>query len=1329
MLLPVHFRESLTVSADHLQPSAGGTIFGHGCGNKSLPVTCPKPYMHSSDRLRTAWTSRPLASVRLEIPAETISDAMSVANKRLRSYFLVLSLLFVGLLSAPEAQAAGPYMLDDHAGAKAAYSLRRLTTAYAGPAVRVHRMSDGAQQDIGFVNDQLDVAALTSFVGNSSGVVVTWYSQIPGVPNARAVAPDTAPIIAEGGNVIRDEGGYVAIKFVQLANSSVPGTHLNVSGMVPYSSQEIAVLAVLDPESPDDSYAGNLFVARNVGEWGYAATRVRVNNGFASIEAGDGSNATRITEIPISERRGIYTFVAAGNALQFYRNQNLLRSETHTRAAYTTDGITIGGDSRDGQSGYSGYLSELVVYPSTITANRESLYLNANAAWQTGPTSWNANTILPQDWQYQVTLYDWLQSLSLADVALTPAPLVWDGTYTSPEQLANLWLSLENRPLAARATVGQACWFILDDGNGCGIEATGDVRLYYKGGPVNTGAFGNDPAFWYQLDVPISGGGQGNPYYQNPSVARRALVVAIVEMLMWDQSIEQTAASARNDFFGKAVSSWAYIYHHTKDILSSTERTAFETGLGRFLDHTIRLGANDVNTNMDMFAVNGAAGVYASTDNPELKSKAIQAAKRLLFGYPDGVLGVKHDAMEGTFFPAGYIAEADGPETTYNGHSFAQLVGALSWVHEDPQWDFLEEVVSRMARFKAVQYFYDPGVGGGPRFYDGPAGYANRTGGSYVRDQGGSLFRDLTAAALVEEARPFLRPYVYFNDPRIKSIGDMGIELSQSIAKINESGFGVVDTATPPRWSPGSSWPEERAYLPPAGWYSELGALLSQDDPTTMVPFERPGNYFSELFGEAPTGVEFWAHRATDGNREFGFFVEADAAQGGYPGWYGGKVELFWTRDTGMLVMNRHDKTGCDPATEENTTCWDQIDYWALNHVWGRDEGGNPFSGALVRGRNLSRTSTASVSGLDGFAEVVTSFNDPSAAQSSNGEQTGSELSGNVSVTNRFETMSNGLRVRHTVSSDQADEVRELWATIPVYLRYNLNEQGGQASIPDATIEYWDGAAWRALTTTPVSASKLRIGRNFLDGQGARYGYIGFWNDDDVTPRNRSVKLSSKVWEESFQGYSRIRNVHIDLHGAPGTVKTIPAESAVVYTLQTTDPGSAPGETGMVEQRIELQAGWNYVARGVEPADAQMSVMMAESAASIGVVRSESGAEYVPSLGTDGIGEWSKSEAYEVFATAATTITMRGTELDPLATPITLSEGMNLVPFLLSEAMPVEQALASILPDVVLVKDAQGKLYNPSFGINTLGELRPGVGYKILASRAVTLTYPNGQLP
>jgi hypothetical protein len=80
-------------------------------------------------------------------------------------------------LNAVGGAAPASLLLDLIASATAAYSLRKLRTAYGGKACNVTRASDSATQDIGFSGNDFDVAGFNTFIAASSGSVNKWYDQ------------------------------------------------------------------------------------------------------------------------------------------------------------------------------------------------------------------------------------------------------------------------------------------------------------------------------------------------------------------------------------------------------------------------------------------------------------------------------------------------------------------------------------------------------------------------------------------------------------------------------------------------------------------------------------------------------------------------------------------------------------------------------------------------------------------------------------------------------------------------------------------------------------------------------------------------------------------------------------------------------------------------------------------------------------------------------------------------------------------------------------------------------------------------------------------------
>ena len=93
------------------------------------------------------------------------------------------------------------YLLDTYTSASAAYSLRKLRSAYSGNCIRVRRSSDNTEQDFGFVNNVLDTASLLSFCGAGNGFVTTWYDQSGNTKNTTQSTAANQPRIVNAGSI------------------------------------------------------------------------------------------------------------------------------------------------------------------------------------------------------------------------------------------------------------------------------------------------------------------------------------------------------------------------------------------------------------------------------------------------------------------------------------------------------------------------------------------------------------------------------------------------------------------------------------------------------------------------------------------------------------------------------------------------------------------------------------------------------------------------------------------------------------------------------------------------------------------------------------------------------------------------------------------------------------------------------------------------------------------------------------------------------------------------------------------------------------------------
>jgi hypothetical protein len=280
-------------------------------------------------------------------------------------------------------------LLDFYPNAAAAYSLRKLSSAYTGSAIRVRRaVGSPSETDIGFVNNELDVATLESFCSGTNGFVTTWYDQSGNGYDATQTTAANQPQIVSSGSVITDNG-KPSVQYDGINDG------LN-STILPYATASAISLFYI--------YSSNLAAAAN------SNTAVIYNNGtFLTTALRTRASSTGIltTETMFldcrkssngSQRLGSSTYARASNTMvlenefwlssgtSFYQNNNAISlnllvgattSENLTPNLYNTSSVF--------NLGYMDFgvyanqkISEFVIYLSNESSNRTGIEDNIN---------------------------------------------------------------------------------------------------------------------------------------------------------------------------------------------------------------------------------------------------------------------------------------------------------------------------------------------------------------------------------------------------------------------------------------------------------------------------------------------------------------------------------------------------------------------------------------------------------------------------------------------------------------------------------------------------------------------------------------------------------------------------------------------------------------------------------------------------------------------------------------------------------------------------------------------------------------------------------------
>jgi hypothetical protein len=229
-------------------------------------------------------------------------------------------------------------LVDIYPNAAAAYSLRLLRLTYTGSAIKVRRASDNTEQDIGFVDNELDVATLESFCSGTSGFVTTWYDQSGNGRDATQSTALSQSQIVSSGSVILENGNPILI-----------GDGNNCYFIALAFNTNYRTFAVLK-----NAGFSALFGSNNSADATLLAQSERTTAAYLTTAT---VNAIRINTNPV-------TTITRGNIFTLTTNQALLFDNVD----YNFTGINSILGYNNGGSGIANYsLQELIIYPSSQT--------------------------------------------------------------------------------------------------------------------------------------------------------------------------------------------------------------------------------------------------------------------------------------------------------------------------------------------------------------------------------------------------------------------------------------------------------------------------------------------------------------------------------------------------------------------------------------------------------------------------------------------------------------------------------------------------------------------------------------------------------------------------------------------------------------------------------------------------------------------------------------------------------------------------------------------------------------------------------------------------
>ena len=284
-----------------------------------------------------------------------------------------------------KADAQVDLLLDTHPS-QAAFSLRKLSSSYAGSAIQVRRSSDNSTQNIGFTSSgDLDQSALTSFCASTDCFVTTWYDQSGNSLDATQTTDTKQPKIVSTG-VVEIENSKPTIVFDGSDDEFEVGTVSSFNYLHDGTSSSLISVSKYDDVGNEALSGNNRGASSQVGFslFYYTANKIAdyITNGSRNVVFNQSSATTDILNQHL-----YFTTIDADNATAANRSVSSINDQadfsnnTASNSPSTSDAsqiMTIGNSGKTASNFFEGNIQEIVIFSTDKTASKADIKSNIN---------------------------------------------------------------------------------------------------------------------------------------------------------------------------------------------------------------------------------------------------------------------------------------------------------------------------------------------------------------------------------------------------------------------------------------------------------------------------------------------------------------------------------------------------------------------------------------------------------------------------------------------------------------------------------------------------------------------------------------------------------------------------------------------------------------------------------------------------------------------------------------------------------------------------------------------------------------------------------------
>jgi hypothetical protein len=265
----------------------------------------------------------------------------------------------------PSGGGGGGLLLDSvTATATAAYSTRKLRSAYAGAAMRVINTTTTSQADIGFTGNDLNTAALATACSGATCRIVEWYDQSGAGNNTGLDSTTVAAVVNAGVNYTLN--GHVAVRTLGAGAGDCLGVTMAIAPPTTFGVVANITSYVTNSALTSGTSGGfEMTMGPTATSWQLYNTGTALNGGtyttgtsYGVIAVVDGVNSTLIASGVVK----IPTGMSPGTA--------------------SSASQLVGG--ANGPACFDGYMPEFIIFNSNLSgADRSAMAANWTAYWGT----------------------------------------------------------------------------------------------------------------------------------------------------------------------------------------------------------------------------------------------------------------------------------------------------------------------------------------------------------------------------------------------------------------------------------------------------------------------------------------------------------------------------------------------------------------------------------------------------------------------------------------------------------------------------------------------------------------------------------------------------------------------------------------------------------------------------------------------------------------------------------------------------------------------------------------------------------------------------------